>query len=123
MNREEELAQEVARMRQLAQENKGVDLNALAMNVMSRNTGQFVSARAKRWAYLISLAVPPFGLIFAAKYFLSSESDAKIVAWICVALTIFSIALTWLTFSLMLSGTDLSQIQQIDPRDLQELIQ
>ncbi len=120
MDREEKLAQDIAKVRQLAKENEGIDANMLVMNALKIPGGQFVSARTKRWAFLISLAVPPFGLLFAVKYFLSSETDAKTVGWICVGLTVFSTLLAWITFSFMLSGTSLEQIQQINPNDFLE---
>ena len=123
MNKEEKIAAELAEIQSLAHENKGVDLNALALNVLQTQNQNFVSAKAKRWAYLVSLAAPPFGLLFAAYYFFDRKSDAKTVAWVCLALTIFSAIAVWLAFKILLSGGPVSQIQQIKPEDLQQFLE
>lgn len=123
MNQEDKLSEEVAKMQALARENKEVDLGALALNVLQTQNQEFVSAKAKRWAYLVSLIIPPLGLLFAAYYFFNNKSDAKTVAWVCVGLTLFSILITWFTFKAMLPGDSINQIQQIKPSDIQQLLE
>lgn len=50
------------------------------------------------WIYFISLALPPFGLIWTWKYLRSSNSQLKRIGIIAAILTVISIILTiWTT--------------------------
>ena len=123
MNKDEKLAEQINTYAQLAQENKNIDAAVLMMNAVQNQNRNMVSARAKKWAYLISIGAPPFGLLFALKYYFSSEDDARTVAYICVILTVVSLLGLWLFGKLFFSGSgsSLEQIQQIKPEDLQGL--
>jgi Na+-driven multidrug efflux pump len=93
------------------------------MNALATQKQNQVSAKTKKWTYLISIGVPPFGLLFALKYFYSDEEDAKTVAWSCVILTAVSILLFWLLGAAVFSGsgTSVQQLQQIKPTDVYQL--
>jgi hypothetical protein len=95
------------------------------MNALQQQETNKLSDKQKRWAYLISLGAPPFGLIFAVKFYLSGKEDGEQAAWICGALTAVSILLFVLLGKVILSssGTSLKQIEQIKPADIQQLTQ
>lgn len=112
--------------RQAAAENKNVDVAGLMIQALEKNTiTNTIPVSQKRWAYLIALGAPPFGLFFAAKFYFSNYEDRKDAAMICIVLTTFAFLLFSLILKSMLSGSgaSLEQIQQIKPADIQELIQ
>ena len=111
---------------EMAKRDKNVEATALMMNALKTQNESRVSAKAKKWAYLVSLCLPPFGLIFVVKYYLSSDkSDARRVANICLILTVVSLVLAWLTLQLLSAsmGNNLDQLQKINPQDVQNLLQ
>jgi hypothetical protein len=122
---DKKLEQTIGEYQQVAKENPKVDLGLLMLNALQNQKNNLVSGKVKRWAYLISLGVPPFGIFFAAKYFFSDEDDAVTVAWMCVILTLVSLALLYFGAKLMFSGTGTSpqQIEQIKPSDIFQLTQ
>jgi Na+-driven multidrug efflux pump len=93
------------------------------LNALQNEDKNKVSSKMKRWAYLVSLGAPPFGLLFALKLFFSDEDDARDVAWMCVTLTAVSVLLFAVGLKLIMSGsgTSLDQIQKITPQQIQEL--
>lgn len=121
---EEKMSKKIQDYRDLAKQDKNIDVAALALNALQADL-QPESVKSARWAYVISLGLPPLGLLVAVKYFLDGTDRAKSIAWTCVVLTFVSITLTILTFNFMLSGSNVSvdQIKQINPQDLQELLQ
>lgn len=124
MDADEQLAKQVQEYQSLAQENPNINVGMLMMNALSSQKQNLVSIKSKRWAYTISLGAPPFGFLFALKYYaFSDEDDAKQVAWTCIILTVVSVLMFWLASKLLLSGsgTSLQQIQQIKPSDIQQL--
>ena len=126
MGREEDLAKKVAEYQAAAKNNPNVDVGMLMLNALQSECQNQVSSKAKKWAYLISVSIPPFGLFFALKYFMfSDEADAKEVAWTCVALTILCVGLFWMLGKVLLSGsgTSINQIEQIKPSDIMQLAQ
>jgi len=111
---------------EMAKRDKNVEAAALMMNALKTQNESWVSVKAKKWAYLVSLCLPPFGLIFVVKYYLSSDkSDARRVANICLILTVVSLVLAWLTLQLLSAsmGNNLDQLQKINPQDVQNLLQ
>ncbi|MDD5590221.1 MAG: hypothetical protein PHQ47_03570 [Candidatus Portnoybacteria bacterium] len=127
MSREKELEKELGQYREMAKKNKSIDVAELMMSALERDENA-VSGKQKRWAYLICFFLPPFGLIFAVRYFFSDKSDAKRIAWICVILTAASISMTLLigimVFSgLEKSGVDFKQLEDLNPQDIQDILQ
>ncbi len=122
---EDKLQKELEVYKELASKDKKIDVASLMINALQTQETNMLSVKEKRWAYLISLALPPFGLIFAAKFYYSGKDDGHTAAWICVALTGVSVLLFFVLGSAMLSssGTSLDQIQQIRPSDIEQLLE
>jgi hypothetical protein len=122
---EEKLEKEFEVYKQIAKEDKKIDVAALMINALQKHEANLLPEKQKRWAYLISLTVPPVGLFFALKFYLQDKDDAKEAALMCLVLTALSILLTVLFTKALLSssGTNLNQIQQIKPADIQQLYQ
>lgn len=129
MSQEKELEKKFQEYQELAKQNKAVNAAALMMNELENHIGNRVSGRQKKWAYLISVGLPPLGLFFALKfYFFDNKQDSKRAAIICIILTAISIIFGWLTLNLMLSGAgindqQLRQIQQINLQDIRDLVE
>ncbi len=105
---------------------KNIDTASLLINALQQQDQNKLSAKSKRWAYLISLGFPPVGFIFALYYYFGKEeTDAKTAAYWCIALTVVSLVLLIVFFNAVLStsGTSIEQIQQIKPADIYELTQ
>lgn len=124
MNREKEIEQQLESYQSLAKEDKNIDAASLMMNALDQKSN-LVSAKQRKWAYIISLGFPPLGLLFALKFYFGEEDDARRMAGICVILTIISVFLLWLSFKIFLSGSgsSINQIEQINPKDFQDLLQ
>src|SRR3989344_3654009 len=84
---EDKLAKELEVYKELASKDKKIDVASLVINALQKQEANLLSTGEKRWAYLISLGLPPFGLIFAAKFYYSGKDDGHTAAWICIALT------------------------------------
>lgn len=126
MDKEKGLEKKLEEFQEYARENKKVDLATLAINALESQTKNLVSSKQKKWAYLVSVGLPPFGLLFALKFYFydPNKDDAKRVALICVILTGASLILFLLVSQLLFSsaGLNMNQIQQINPKDIQDLI-
>jgi hypothetical protein len=122
---EEKLAAQVNEIQALAKENKNIDTAALLLSALDSHSSNLVPAKQKRWAYLISIAVPPFGLLFALKYFFSDEDDARHTAYACMVLTVVSVLIVYFFSKSLFStaGVTPQQIEQIKPSDIYQLTQ
>lgn len=122
---DDQLLKKIEEYKALAKENKDVDVSSLMINALEQNQANRLSASSKRWAYLISIAFPPFGLFFALYFYNSGKDDGKHAAYICTALTVFVVVLIiiFLKAFISTSGIDINQLQQIQPGDIQELLQ
>jgi hypothetical protein len=125
MDTEKKIEKQISAYQQIAKYNKDIDMPALVMNALENQYKNSVSTKQKHWAYLISVALPPFGLIFAIIFYLSDKDDAKRVANICVLLTVLAGAAFFITGYIMFSssGVSVDQIQQFNPDNLQQLVQ
>ena len=125
MNTSKKLEEQIEEIKQLGAEDKNVDTAALMMNALANQRQNLVSAKEKRRAYLVSIFLPPFGLLYAFKFYFDAREDARRVALICAILTVVMFFATWLMLQALLagSGTDLNQIEQIKPSDIQQLLQ
>jgi hypothetical protein len=123
MNPDKDLENKINLYSDVAKQNPNVDVGMLMLNALQNEDKNKVPGKWKKWAYLISIGAPPFGLLFALKYFFSDEDDARDVACICVTLTAVSVLLFAIGFKLMMSsaGTSMDQIQKITPQQIQEL--
>jgi len=108
----------------VAKGNKGVDMTALMINALENQHKNQISPRQKKWAYLVSIGLPPFGLIFALVFYFGGKDDGKRQALICLILTIVAGVAGYFILQSMLSsaGTSVNQIQQLNPDDLQKLL-
>ena len=122
---ENELEKKVADYVAVAKENKNVDVAALMLNALQTEDQNLLSSKTKKWAYLVSVGAPPFGLFFAAWFYFSDKSDGKRAAWVCIALTAVAIAgfLILMKVFFVSSGASVSQIEQIKPSDIMQLSQ
>src|ERR1700741_3480591 len=102
---EEKLEQELEEYRKLAQADTNVDVASLMINALQKQANSSLTVKEKRWAYLLSLALPPLGFFFAAKFYFSDKDDGIQAAMICSVLTVVSILLTVLIAKSLLSGT------------------
>ena len=125
MDQEKKLEEELFGYQKLSRENKNVDVASLMINAMQNQQVNMVSPKMKKWAYLVSIGLPPFGLIFAVKLYLSSQRDAKHVANVCVVLTILGLLPLWLFGKMIFSsiGPNTAQIQHLNLHDIRELYQ
>lgn len=117
------MEQKIETYRELGKENPNVDVSMLMMNALQNESGNKASSKSYRMAYLISLGLPPFGLLYAVKYYFGDDENDKQAAKICILLTIISV-IVFFAFSKLIfssSGTSLQQIQQIKPQDIYQL--
>jgi RsiW-degrading membrane proteinase PrsW (M82 family) len=123
---EEQLVE--ARMKEYAEAAKtgaNVDKAALALAALDAvGSENLISAKRKKWLYLLSLGLPPIGLFFAAWYYFSPKKDGKHVALVCVIITAISALVFWLTLTMffsLLPPQTLQQVQTLNPSDLNEI--
>jgi hypothetical protein len=104
---------------------KNIDVSSLMVNALSQGDDDRVATSTRRWAYLVSIGLPPLGYAFALWFLLSSKSDAKTVAYWCVGLTTVSLFGSILLLKAMFSGAgiDPAEIQNINPNDVYQLTQ
>ncbi len=107
----------------LAAKDKSIDVASLMLAEIENHEANMIPMKQKRWAYLISLAVPPLGLLYAGKFYLDNKDDSKETAIMCVILTIASLLIFWIMVRSLLGGTSVQQIEQINPQDVQQLLQ
>jgi hypothetical protein len=121
---EEKLAREIKELHELAKANKKIDVASLMINALQKHQANLLPVNEKRWAYLISLAVPPLGLLFAAKFYLSDKDDAKEAALMCLLLTAVSILFAVLFFKIITgsAGSNIEKIPEVKPQDFEELL-
>ena len=120
---DKELEKRLETYQQLAKENPNVDVNMLMASALAQESQKIHSAKSYKWPYLIALGVPPLGLLFALKYYLSGDEDDRTAANICVLLTIVAVLIFYAFSKALLSGSgaSLEQIQQIKTKDILEL--
>jgi hypothetical protein len=127
MNQDKKIEERISQFQALGKEDKNVDVAKLMMFSLNEK-GNAVSSKKKRWAYIVSLGLPPIGFLLALKYYFDDEDDARHVANVCVVITLAALLMVWISFKMLSSGsagpaeTELNQIQQINPKDLQDLM-
>jgi len=104
MDNGKKVAERVEGYRELAKENKNIDVLALTDIALMQSAGDEVSSRGKRWSYLVSVSLPPLGLVPAVYYYFSGKSDGKTVALTCAILTAIAAIVAWIVGSLFLSS-------------------
>jgi hypothetical protein len=124
---EKEAEERLKDFTELAKTNEGADKAVLAMVALdAAQNEERISAKKRRWAYILSFGLPPLGLAFAAWYYYSGKLGGKKVALICLILTVIGGFLAWLSieafFASVPPGT-LEQIQTLSPDELKSLVQ
>jgi hypothetical protein len=124
MDPEKKLESEINEYVQVAKENKNVDVAALMMYSLKNENKNLVSSKSKRWAYSLSVGVPPLGLLFALHYYMADYDDGTSVANMCIILTIVSVVSIWLLSKMLLSnsGTNLDELSKTKTSDILELV-
>ena len=122
---EKDLEKKLEMYKAMAAADPNVDISKLMLAALEQEQLNTLPAKKKITAYLVSLALPPFGLIYAIKFYFSGTSDGKRAALYCALLTILTIFLSTLFFKAVLSAgnTSVQQLQQINPNDVQSLFQ
>jgi hypothetical protein len=122
---EHKLEQQVSEIAELAKENKQVDVAALMLNALQNHTSNLVPSNQKRSAYFVSIGLPPFGLLYAAKFYFSDYDDGQETAYVCMTLTVVTLGLVFLFGKIFFasSGVSVQQIEQIKPSDVMQLTQ
>lgn len=123
MDREEELAEEIANIEKLGRENKNIDTAALIANLLARQDTESLPSKQKSRAYLVSLLMPPFGLYFVFKFLLRAEPDARRAGWVCLILTGISLFLLIILGNAVFSNPQVQSIQNLSPQDIYQLTQ
>jgi len=120
---EQDLAKKVEEYQKLGKENPNVDVSLLMMNALAQEDAGKTKPKSYRWPYLVSIGLPPFGLIYVVIYYLSDDERDKTAAKFCLLLTVLSLIIFVVSFKALLSGsgTSVEQIQQIKPSDVMEL--
>lgn len=121
---DEKLQEIVTEYADLAKD-KNIDVATLMINALQQEDANKISSRTKKWAYILSLSLPPIGLAFALWFWMGDKTDKKNAAYICIALTAVTIIATIIFFNVILSssGTSIDQINQIKPADIYQLSQ
>ncbi len=124
---ERRVAEKLREYAEASKDNKKVDKAALAIAALETPIFENrVSAKMKKWAYLISLGLPPFGLVFSVYYYFSEKSDGKRVAIICAIVTLIGVLMFWLALSSIFSSIpkeSLDQLKTLQPNDINSLLQ
>jgi hypothetical protein len=122
---EEKLAAELAQIGELASKDKKIDASILIESALAHAQQEQLPKKQLKRAYWVSLLLPPFGLYYAFKYFLSQEPGARRVGWVCLILTGVSLFFVWALAQLLFSSTSgtLQQLQGITPQQIRDLTQ
>lgn len=122
---DKKLEQQIGDIAQLAKENKQIDAAALMIQALQTHERNTLPASQKRLAYIVSLTAPPFGLLFAIKFWFSGADDGEHAAYACIILTVVALVLVWLFAQSLVSGSgvDPTQLQQLTPKDVLQIVQ
>lgn len=128
MANEIEIEKKMAIYRELAAENKNIDVASLMLSALDQARQEEVEQSKKRIAYIVSVGLPPLGLLYAIRYYFSDKPDGKHVTLLCVLFTaislLFALALGALLFSS--AGDAVSNTPEVlnsNMDDLRELLQ
>lgn len=121
---DEKLDQIVSEYAELAKD-KNIDASALLINALEHQNNNTIPQSTKRWAYLISIGVPPLGFLFAAWFYAGDKDDRKTTAIACLVLTVLSSIIGFMLLKAMFSGPGItpSQLQEMQPKDAYELVE
>ncbi|MBI3231701.1 MAG: hypothetical protein HYZ51_01310 [Candidatus Doudnabacteria bacterium] len=120
---DEDLSKKLETYQGIAKENPSVNVNMLMMNALEQENQKLKTSKSHKWAYMVSIGLPPFGLLFALKYYLSGDKEEQTAGNICVALTAVAVLMFYIFSKALFSGSGASieQIQKITPQDVMQL--
>ncbi len=127
MGAEQDVEKKIQDYQELAKSNKNIDVASLMISALAQAQQDEIEEKKKKRAYLVSVVVPPFGLLYAVRYYFSGKSDGKHVAKVCTLLTAISLLIAWLIGKAMFSGVGgdaaIQQAQNINVDDIRRLLQ
>jgi len=126
MGTEERVSRQIQDYKELADKNKGINAAALMINALAQAERDEIDARKRKRAYLVSVILPPFGLIYAAYYYFGDKPDGKSVAINCVILTLVSFLVAWGIGALMfacMTPDQTTQIQNVNADQVKQMLQ
>lgn len=122
---DQDLQKKLDMYKAMAAADPNIDVSKLMADALEADQENNLTSKEKIRAYMISLILPPFGLIYAIKFYFSGKSDGKKAALFCALLTIFTIFISTVLLNAILSAgnTNVQQLQQINPNQIQGLFQ
>ncbi|HTM68905.1 MAG TPA: hypothetical protein VL426_06435 [Candidatus Binatia bacterium] len=126
MDAEKKVTEQIEEYRKLGEQNKNIDTAALMMNALATAQREEMATKKKQRAYMISVAVPPLGLIIALYYWFKDEPGSKQVAINCVILTAVALFLFWGISKLLFASVTTeqsSQLQNLNVAELRKMLQ
>jgi len=128
MGSEQEVTKKIEQYRELAEGNKNIDVASLMINALEQTRQEETAAKKRRWAYLISVGLPPLGLLVAVRYYFSDKPDGKRIALMCVIFTAIAALIAWGIGALMMNGLGGStgqagQLPSVNAEDVRSLFQ
>jgi hypothetical protein len=118
---EKGLEEQFNKLQELSKQNPDVDVSSVMISALEAQHADKSKAKIRRWVYLASIGLPPIGLFIAAYYyFFSEDSDRNQVAIWSAALTLFSLLIAYITFTVMLSTATQSTGQSINLDQLKQ---
>jgi hypothetical protein len=122
---EEKVSKEIKMYAEMARKDKSIDVASLMINALEKpREASTVSDKQRRWAYMVSIGLPPIGFIFALKFLMTGTEDGRRTAMFCAILTLISLVVTVILMKTLFSGAgvDPQQLQQLKPQDIQNLV-
>ncbi len=117
----EELENKLAGIQQLAKEDPNIDATTLMINALEQEHQDLATAKHKKWAYFISISLPPLGYGCAIYYrFFSSTKDRIGTAWWCAGLTTFTIIVSLFTLHIITNAATQVTGQQFNVQQFQQ---
>ena len=116
-----ELETKLADIQEISKKDPSVNATALMITALEQEHKDQSEIKHKRWAYLVSIGLPPLGYILAIYYrFFSAKKDGINLAWWCAGLTTFSILVSYITLQIILGAATQSSGQQFNFKQFQQ---
>jgi hypothetical protein len=120
---EEKISKQIEQIKELAKKDKKVDISALIAQTLETSNKNYLPAKQKRIAFIVSTAFPLAGFVYAIKFWNTEAEDALEAAVACVILGCISIVIAWYVSQTLLGGAGTSGLQNLNPGDIYELTQ
>ncbi len=122
---EQDLEKQINTFKEVAQENPGVDVNLLMANALEVESQKRGQGKSYKWAYVVALGFPPFGLVYTIKYYINGDEEDNRAGKVCALLTVISVILFFAFIKIFFSSASISpkQLEQLQPADIMQLYQ